>query len=336
MVYYAHESSYHVALMFDTYGGGLAALTAAFLWAIASLVYRRAGKQIPPLELNLLKGVVALALLALTLLLTGVSLAGVEPLALGLMLLGGALGIGVGDTAYFESLNSLGARRALLLGILAPPIAALLALLLLGETLSAPAWAGILLTVLGVAWVVTERAPETVAVRAHLGRGLGFGLLSALAQAGGMVLSRAAFVRADISPLYGACLRLAAGIVTLLLWLALTRRPAPLGLAPLCHFRRHLPGHLAAADRAQADLGGHNPDPVLHQPLVYPAFCRLDGRKSERSGHRRCAPGPGRRSAAVWITKKERRPCQTNAPFCLLRPVPYQPNKDPPGSSGRT
>jgi drug/metabolite transporter (DMT)-like permease len=226
MVYYAHESSYHVALMFDTYGGGLAALTAAFLWAIASLVYRRAGKQIPPLELNLLKGVVALALLALTLLLTGVSLAGVQPLALGLMLLGGALGIGVGDTAYFESLNSLGARRALLLGILAPPIAALLALLLLGETLSAPAWAGILLTVLGVAWVVTERAPETVAVRAHLGRGLGFGLLSALAQAGGMVLSRAAFVRADISPLYGACLRLAAGIVTLLLWLALTRRPA--------------------------------------------------------------------------------------------------------------
>jgi len=33
----------------------------------------------------------------------------------------GAVGIGFGDTMFFESINRLGARRSLLITILAPP-----------------------------------------------------------------------------------------------------------------------------------------------------------------------------------------------------------------------
>lgn len=206
-------------------GGELAALGSALLWTVASVIYQRVGEHIPPLELNLLKGILALIMLALTLLLAGESPASLQLLALGLLLLSGAIGIGLGDTAFFESLAHLGARRALLLGLLAPPLAALLALIFLGEHLSPAGWAGLLVTVLGVAWVVTERVPGSEETPRHLLRGIGFGLLATLAQASGVVLSRAAFVQTSVTPLWAAFLRLAAGTVALLIWIPLVRQP---------------------------------------------------------------------------------------------------------------
>jgi drug/metabolite transporter (DMT)-like permease len=207
-------------------GGELAALLAAFLWAVASVVYRRVGERIPPVELNLLKGILALAMLGVTLVATRESLAAVEPLALALLALSGVVGIGLGDSAYFRSLECLGARQALLLGILAPPLAGLLAWLALGETLSPGAWVGILITVLGVGWVVTEGSREEAGQSSQRTRGILFGLLAALTQAGGVVLARAAFVHTEVSPLWATFLRLAAGVLALLVWIPLARRPA--------------------------------------------------------------------------------------------------------------
>lgn len=206
-------------------GGELAALTAACLWAVASVVYSAVGVHVPPRELNLIKGVLALAMLGLTLLAGRDAIPSSEALALGLLLLSGAIGIGLGDTAYFEALSHLGARRTLLLGMLAPPMAALLALVILRESLSLAAWLGILATVLGVTWVVTERVPGSSEVPGHLKRGVAFGSLAALAQASGAVLSHAALVQTSISPLLGASLRMAAGVLMLVVWMALARQP---------------------------------------------------------------------------------------------------------------
>mgnify|MGYP002681883161 FL=1 len=212
--------------------GELAALGGAFLWAVASVIYTRVGRAVGPAEMNLLKNVVALAMLGLTLLFVGQALPDAAGPAVALLLLSGVVGIGLGDTAYFETLNAVGPRRALLLETLAPPLAALLALVFLGERLHPGAWLGIAVTVVGVIWVITERAPqagsgtarEAAAVAGgRLRRGLLFGLLAALAQAGGAVLSRAAFLEADVSSLWSAFLRLAAGAVVLGPWLALTR-----------------------------------------------------------------------------------------------------------------
>ena len=207
------------------FGGQIAALVAACLWAAATVVYDRVGQEIAPLELNLVKGLLALLPLGATLLLVGDSLAGIEPLALGLLLLSGAIGIGLGDTAYFQTLKYVGPRRALLLGMLGPPLSALLALVLMGEVLTLSAWLGILITVLGVAWVVTERIPESPGRPSDLGKGVLFGLAGALMWAGAAVLSHAALVETAISPLWSAVLRMAAGLVVLAVWLALLRQP---------------------------------------------------------------------------------------------------------------
>ena len=202
--------------------------------------------------LNLVKGLIALALLFLSLLLTGQLLPNVHPTPLGLLLLSGAIGIGIGDTAYFESLNCLGPRRSLILESLAPPLTACLAWIFLGETLALTAWIGIALTIVGVTWVVLERTSTLPDFHPRPQRGVVYGVLAAIAQASGAVLSRAALVNSDLSPLWSSFIRLAAGVFLLLVWVSIQRRPAH-ALAPLKS--RRMLGILTATAFASTYLG---------------------------------------------------------------------------------
>ena len=197
--------------------GELAALAAAFLWALATVIFGRLGKVLPPLVLNLTKGAMALLLLGLTLAVLQRGPTGLTVTPLILLLASGIVGIGAGDTAYFAALNHLGPRRALLMETLAPPIAALIALVCLGETLSMAAWAGILLTLLGVIWVISERVPQAMGDGSELSyRGIGLGVLAALGQAVGAVLSRSALADTSVDPWWSTLLRLVAGLVIML------------------------------------------------------------------------------------------------------------------------
>ncbi|MBD3882823.1 DMT family transporter [Phormidium tenue FACHB-886] len=199
------------------YQGELAGLGAALIWALASFIYVSLGKQMPPLVLNFTKSSVAIGLILLTLAVQGDLQPQMSLANLGWLLLSGAIGIGFGDTAYFASLNCLGARRSLLMESLAPPLAALLAAVFLEEQLTVQVWLGIGLTVSGVAWVVAERTPDAVPGEFRPLRGIGFGALAALGQAGGAVLSRAALADTAVSPLWSTLIRLVAGVLVLFL-----------------------------------------------------------------------------------------------------------------------
>ena len=192
-----------------------AALVAAALWAVSTVLFGRLGKTLQPLVLNFVKGLVAIALILLTLLWRWGQAPELPPTAVMWLLWSGAIGIGLGDTAYFSSVNSLGARRALLLESLAPPLAALMAWGFLQETLSFRAWGGILLTLSGVAWVISERVPGATQGGAQssvpLWRGIAWGIAAALGQASGSVLSRAALADTMVDPLWSSLLRLTAG-----------------------------------------------------------------------------------------------------------------------------
>lgn len=206
---------------------------------MASVVYGLLGQRIPPIQLNLIKGIIAIALLLLTILLTGEFLPQLSVVPVCLLLLSGAVGIGWGDTAFLAAINYLGARRVLLLGTLSPPMTAIAATIFLQEKLNVSAWCGILLTILGVAWVVTERVPGTSEVNlTHLWQGIGFGLLAAITNAIGSILSRAAFASASISPLWAALLRLSAGVLAILVWVCFSQRQQMTFSAPYWQSRQ--------------------------------------------------------------------------------------------------
>ena len=201
--------------------GESAALAAALLWALSSVVYSRLGLKIPPLQLNLYKGIIAIAFILVTLLIQGAAFANLSAFTVILLILSGIVGIGLGDTAYFSALNSLGARRTLLLETSSPPMGAFLALVFIGEQLSIGAWCGILLTVLGIAWVISERNPtNNISVSR---KGIIWGLLAAIAQATGAVISRFALIQSDVSPLESTLIRLIGGTIIVIVLLFLPK-----------------------------------------------------------------------------------------------------------------
>jgi drug/metabolite transporter (DMT)-like permease len=204
--------------------GESAALSAALLWAISSVIYSRLGLKIPPLQLNLYKGIIAIALVAITLLIQGTALINLSTSTVVLLTISGMIGIGLGDTAYFSALNSLGARRTLLLETSSPPMGALLALIFIGEQLAYSSWCGIFLTILGIAWVISERNP--VDQSSVSPQGIMWGILAAIAQALGAVISRYALIQSAVSPLESTLIRLIGGTVIVigLLFLPLTKQ----------------------------------------------------------------------------------------------------------------
>ncbi len=201
--------------------GELAALGAAFLWAIASMVWYRVGKRIPPLELNFIKVNVAIVLIVITFCFQGIANVNLQPIPIALLLASGAIGIGLADTAFFTALNDLGVRLTLLLKTLTSPLVALLALVFLKEQLSVFAALGIFLTIFGVAWVVSERVPENQAAPTNLLSGIGWTIVSTIGDAAAVILSRVALSQTDITPLWSTLWRLLAGAMVMLpyLWI---------------------------------------------------------------------------------------------------------------------
>ncbi len=204
--------------------GEIAALCAALIWAVASLIYTGIGRQLSPIALNFTKGWIAIALFLVTIVVFNHPFPVFNSTGILLLLLSGAIGIGFGDTAYFNALNCIGARRTLLFETLAPPLSAILAVLFLREQLLIQAWCGIALTIGGVIWVVMERTPDrsTGNIRPRLGSL--YALLATLGQSGGAVLSRAALINSEIDTLWSTLIRLIGGTVVLWIWIFLRQQ----------------------------------------------------------------------------------------------------------------
>ncbi|MEM8873262.1 MAG: DMT family transporter [Planctomycetota bacterium] len=204
--------------------GELAALGAAAVWAVGTVIFAHAGRNVPALALNLVKGVLALPLIVIAALILPTQWG--QPSFEALLLFGvsGALGIGVGDTCYFAALRRIGATRTALLFMASTPIAVLLSTFALGEPINVFAILGIALTIAGILWVIAERATATdaQASRKLVAVGITFGLAAAALQAVGLILNRQAFnLATDTSEAWATVLRLACGCAALALVLSL-------------------------------------------------------------------------------------------------------------------
>ncbi len=194
--------------------GELAAIGAAFLWAIGSLLYSRI--HLNAFEISLGKNVLAIGVFAVHLLIESIILQGTvfqaDWQSWGWLALSGLIGIVIGDTLYFRSLQILGPRKALIVSTSSPLFTALMGWIFLSEQISAKGLAGILMTVTGVTIVVADRGSGDDSAGFYpgtLGQGVWLGILAAFCTAAGAVASRtgmrtsgpleAAFVRVFVS-----------------------------------------------------------------------------------------------------------------------------------------
>lgn len=201
--------------------GELAALATALCFGLGALAFAAAGRRIGALAVNLLRLLIALALLTLVhLALHGELFAGSmsnrQMLALSIS---GVIGITLGDLCYFHCLAILGARFGALLMATAPALGTLMSFLFLGEQPTFSALIGIAATSLGVALVVMSRRgnwPSTLSGRAFT-IALLAGVLGALGQAVGAMLSKVGMAADEgspvIDPLSATQFRLAVGLV---------------------------------------------------------------------------------------------------------------------------
>jgi len=196
--------------------GEAAALTAAALWAFSSLLYTRI--NVSAWGLNFSKIVIASAILFLQIAtvnsLQGAKLFNGSTEAWVWLALSGAIGLVLGDTWFFRSLQILGARRCLIVQTTAPVFTAILGWIFLGEVLVWFSGLGILLTVGGVAVVVSDKAArgdEPGLFPGSIAAGVAMGIAAAICQAIGAVMSRHAMKNCDA--LEGTFVRLFAAMV---------------------------------------------------------------------------------------------------------------------------
>ena len=192
--------------------GELAGLATSALWVVSSLAFAAAGQRMGATRLNLLRSLLAAALL---LLLHWFLMANPWPTIganrtwyLGIS---GLLGLAIGDQFLFAGYVLVGARTTTLLMTLAPAVAASLSWIVFGQTMSLQAIVGMLITLLGVLWVAAERPHATSHIsHARQIKGVWFGAGAALCQGVGMVLASNG-LRGDIDALSGQTVRMSAG-----------------------------------------------------------------------------------------------------------------------------
>jgi drug/metabolite transporter (DMT)-like permease len=168
--------------------------------------------------LNRLRITMALAFLAVALLATHGSPwpTWATRTQVGLLGASGLIGFVLGDNYYFRSLLILGPGRGAMLASLAPLFTALLGVPVLGETLGPTALLGMALTLAGLFWTLAERERlEHARILGSAMIGILAGVLGALGQAGGFVISKLA-LREGLDPLSATVVRVAAA--TAVVW----------------------------------------------------------------------------------------------------------------------
>ncbi|WP_243383884.1 DMT family transporter [Geothrix alkalitolerans] len=200
-----------------TYLGESAALLTSACWALNSVCFTIAGRRVGSASVNLVRLLMAWALL---LLLHLVLYGQVFPWQAGAVRLGwlgvsGLIGFAVGDAVLFEAFVVIGARLAMLLMTLSPIFSALLAWLFLGQSLNLPKVLAMAVTLGGIAWVVWDggdREPHP-----HLWRGVALGVGGALGQSVGLLFSLKGLA-GGFPPISANLIRVTAGLGALLLY----------------------------------------------------------------------------------------------------------------------
>jgi len=213
--------------------GEVFAVLCGVFWAVAVCLFKKSGETMAPISLNIFKSTVATGLFAITLWVAGQEFFIDAPASdYFVVMVSGLLGMALGDTLFFASLNRIGAGMWAIVDCLYSPSVIVVALLLLGERLTAFDLIGASLVVSAILVASLEPARMRVS-REGLGRGVMMGIGCVLLVSFSAVIIKPVLSR---SPLFWVIeMRMLAGTVGLVGLAMLSRRRRAI-------FRGVLPG----------------------------------------------------------------------------------------------
>ena len=143
--------------------GELAALATSFCWSLNSIQFTFAGRRVGSRVVNRVRLIVAVIFLSMTHLVVHGAVWPIEaePFRWAWLGVSGTIGLIMGDGSLFHAFLLIGPRKSMVLMTLVPVISTVAAWVLLGEMLLPVEIAAILITVAGIAWVVSERQPDS-------------------------------------------------------------------------------------------------------------------------------------------------------------------------------
>ncbi|MDO6713093.1 DMT family transporter [Aliiglaciecola sp. 2_MG-2023] len=202
--------------------GEIAALSTALCWAVAARMFRILGKNFSPLALNLWKGLAAIGIL---LVITQFFLpqVSVSTNTMLWLLFSGVIGIGLGDTFFFQALNKIGDSQSILVAeTLAPIFTALLAMAWIAEWLTWQQWCGIALVLFSVDMIIKIQKRSSFD-KFELS-GYVYAGLAALCQAVGAVVSRDILTSTGIDAFNASQIRLLGGLAIIVILMLVTKQ----------------------------------------------------------------------------------------------------------------
>lgn len=182
------------------------------------MAFESAGKRVGALSLNLIRLVIGLIFLAIY---NGIMNGSFIPQATHYqwfwLVLSGLVGFVLGDLFLFQSFILIGARIAMLIMALVPPMTALIGWITLGEVLTGKEFLGMGITLLGIVLVMSVKVDmkkDSFGKRLKAGPlllGSLFALGGALGQASGLVLSKKGMQ--DMDAFSATQIRIMAGVI---------------------------------------------------------------------------------------------------------------------------
>lgn len=204
--------------------GEIAGVLTAFFWAANAVVITRAGNQVGSVISNRTRIIFALLyLMIINLILFQQPLPFDADRSRWLWLsLSGVIGLALGDAFLFQSYILIGPRLGTLILSSSTIVGALEAWIFFGETLRLGQMIGIALTLAGIIWVIMQRSPNTNTATHHAASGLIFGILAAVCQATGLVLSKQGMTE-NFSPFQANAIRMFAAMLALFVIMVLQK-----------------------------------------------------------------------------------------------------------------
>lgn len=201
------------------FAGELSATASSLLWATSGILFMRIRPQPGAAAINLGKNLTAVGCFLLLMVFVG---GAPWPSAMGtrtflLLASSGLLGLALCDTILFRAFLEIGPRRTNVYMTLSPALVMALAVLPpLSEHPPVTVWLGMAVCISGIALAVLERHADPVR-QASLKRGARLGLVAAVLQAIGLLLTREAHVSSTVTVAEGSTVRLVFGAGGLIL-----------------------------------------------------------------------------------------------------------------------